>query len=197
MIYRTILAFFATTMLLILSSCSAEESLQKERSEDWTEEKIKSSLKFLNRYSIPTTKRVENRSDYDTDFHADNNIGITIRLGRKSKSCGGFGLCHLVRRDHFPGDRYIRAKYPMSKRIVGIVNTIIENDNNNYFSLLLLEEKPNPDIPTKLLNLEIEEELILPLKNGDLYIYPGVIPFDPSLGKCGGYRISLHKESSL
>ncbi|MCI6642950.1 MAG: hypothetical protein MSH18_01950 [Bacteroidales bacterium] len=208
----TLKKIFLVTIVLFtafFSSCSSEDAFQNSFSRKWTEEEIKSSLKFLTRvYSVEKVQTPQKSiSSIGTEFETEAIGGpsISFYIGRKKKKCTGLGICGVVKPptdltevgDEDGGVALSKRLRSVSKKEVSSVVTFLEEEKGQIFALLLLSEAPNSDIPSEQLNMEVEEELILPLNDRDLYVHPGTLTFDKTLGNFGGYKVLLHKNSSL
>lgn len=187
---------------MFLASCSSEETFYTASAKEWNENQVRSSIKFVNHlHSVKPLTSLE-KSVRSMGDQFDTNIIFT--LGRKSRSCDGFGICEIFKPfkpkpitiDNGRGGILLSKKRLNKDNDKGIFTTV-EKENGNYFALLLLSEVPNTEIPTEKLNLIVEEELILPLKEKDLYLHSGVITFDKTLGEFGGYKVQLHEKSSF
>lgn len=194
-----IMNYFKPSLCLMLSifflqSCSSDELLTK--GTHWTEDAVRSSLKFM---------KVNNGFEQtrSIDEVEDNNLSIT--LGRPSKSCGGFGICEISK-PYKPKPIVLPLPFEpvhstlsmetrssrSDKSIKNAIETVFSKETDSTFtSLLLLEESPNKEIPKDMLNLKVDDEIIVPTSFGDLYLEPGVIIFNPNIGRFGGYKLNL------
>lgn len=180
--------------IFVLQSCSSDEL--RIRGTHWTEDAVRSSLKFV---------RISKGSNHTRSIEEVEDNNLSIILGRPSKRCRGFGICEISK-PYKPKPIVLPLPFEpvhstlsmetrssrSDKSIKNAIETVFSKETDSTFtSLLLLEESPNKEIPKDMLNLKVDDEIIVPTSFGDLYLEPGVILFNPNIGRFGGYKLNL------
>lgn len=102
--------------------------------------------------------------------------------GRKSKDCGGWGLCNFS----FHYDQTGKNATTTDSQYKSNIN--IDKDGQKYF-YIFLNEKPNEQIPQDVLALRIDENINYNFNKINYIVKSGTYYYKNDIGLYGGYKI--------
>tara|TARA_R110001583_G_scaffold153501_1_gene305228 strand:- start:1215 stop:1763 length:549 start_codon:yes stop_codon:yes gene_type:complete len=176
-----ILAIYTFIAFLTITSCSNEGTINT-----IDENTIANRLTFLD-----VSERIMNAKNEQPSAKTQRDALIVEwdEWGRKSRNCGGWGLCNA---NWFPSAN----KQAQKSSTTNGSKTILEYDSSieKYFIDILLADIVPPEIPIEALTLKIDENFELNVEDAiskNLIFNKGDYLFNTALGEYGGYRIYL------
>ena len=171
----------------IFSSCSSEENIEE--------------IGTLEPELFTDFNIVDGSSSYSTKAKADPGVKVTLSIGRKSKNCGGIGICKikeititLFQVPSLPVDPI--GPTPSLTPALGLKNSTESEENVfnveeinglNYLTLALTSTLDPIKFDT---NFYVDEDVID--EESEITIPKGTYTLDNSIGNYGGYKVLLN-----